>query len=85
MKQIHASVYIRVCIYVSVSLCLFASRAWVHMNICVYPKKSENVVYVCVSNSVHACIDMSRGFGLPWCDRAGARRVSGSHGPTGSL
>lgn len=79
--------YVYTCLYVS--FCVFVCcQAWVQMNICIYIKKKINpgyTVYACtVSDDVHACDDMSGGLGLPWCDQAGARRVSGSHGPMGS-
>lgn len=44
------------------------------MNICVYPTNLR-MLFMCVCvKCVYACIDR-RGLGLPWCDRAGARRV----------
>lgn len=83
------SKYTLVCIYMSphmsLSVHLFAFKLGCKGTFVYTKKKPGYSLYACtVSDDVHACNDMSGGLGLPWCDQAGARGVSGSHGPMGS-
>ena len=73
--HIRAGTRLHMCLCFSVCLRLLLGRTWTYVYI---SSQSEDIVYACVSNCVRACIDGSVALGLPRCDRAGARRVSGS-------
>lgn len=71
--------------HMSLSVHLLGSKLGCKWTFVYTKKKPGYSLYACtVSDDVHACNDMSGGLGLPWCDQAGARGVSGSHGPMGS-